>query len=164
MEEAPSQSDSDQEALSSLQTRPVPPDCIPEVPATHPPPTGVGLAGEDVGAVRSPPRPPPASARIPEPLPCCVGGSIPLQLAEQEGSISTERVGAILPILAACIDMSVAIIHMHIATTEAIESQLKCRKKKKNCSKEHIPSKHALPRVCVARRRVHGFTHILKEF
>ena len=131
MEVVASQSESDHEALPSLWTRPVRVACAPEVPATHPLSTGVGHACEMSGAVRSPPRPPPASPRIPAPLPCRVTGSIPLQLAQQEGSISTVRVAAILPILAACIDISVAIIHMHIATTEATDSQARCRKKKK---------------------------------
>lgn len=131
-EQAARQSDSNHVPLSSLCPRLANAAFAPEVPAAHPLPACVGLASETVVSARSPPRPPPtASPRIPAVL---AGGgtkSIPLQLPQEGGSISAFHVGNIVPLLAASIDMSVAIIHMHIATTEAIESQAKSRKMKK---------------------------------
>lgn len=88
------------------------------------------LPAEPEGVVRSPYRPPTASPRPPPVLPWCGTGSIPLELPEQQGSISSLHTRAILPVLALCIDMTVAIIDMQIATTEAIERQDRCRKKK----------------------------------
>ena len=139
MELSPHQSEYGQEDRSSPWTSPshaaripdVPSARIPDVSAAHPVSAAFDRAGEPAGTVRSPHRPPTAARRPPAVLPWCGTGSIPLELPEQQGSISSHHTREIVPVLATCIDMTVAIIQMHIATTEAIESQARCRKNKR---------------------------------
>lgn len=118
VEQPPPQSDSEHDNLSSPCSRPLHATCVPEVPAAHP-------LSMCAGVVRTPsPSPTTASPRSPPMLPRVGVASIPLQLTQQQGSIFKFDIGAVVPILSACIDLSVAIIQVHIAAEEAAKTKL----------------------------------------
>ena len=106
-EQLPFQSDSDQDLVSSPWPTPLHPACAAEVPAAFPRST----TGERLGIVQTPPpSPPTASPRSPAMLPHGGAANIPLQSTQNQRSLASFDIGAVVPILSACIDMSVAII------------------------------------------------------
>ena len=83
--------------------------------------------------------PPPAtkgSGALPL-LPFGGGVSIPLHPPlESEGEISEPRITAAIPVIMACINMSIAIMHMYTTTSEATKTQLSNKKRSKRCTKD----------------------------
>ena len=77
----------------------------------------------------SPPRASPPVPCKPPPPPCGDPATIPLHNAPTTRSITTLDLGHAIRIVLTCIDMCVAMVTMHIASTEATTSYLKTRKK-----------------------------------
>ena len=83
--------------------------------------------------------PPPAtkgSGALPL-LPFGGGVSIPLHPPlESEGEISEPRITAAISVIMACINMSIAIMHMYTTTSEATKTQLSNKKRSKRCTED----------------------------
>ena len=113
------QSDSD-DAPTSLQSTAIaafPP--LAEVPASPPLEQVRGRTGENLLPVCSLPLPARLSPCTAADLPADGACSIPLHQSHNRHSIPNCSIESVVPIMAACIDMCVAIMHMEIATTEA---------------------------------------------
>ena len=69
--------------------------------------------------------------------PCGEGTSIPLQAAASVGTNIAPPLTTVIPVIMACIDMSVAIMHMYTTTTEATKAQLANKKRRKRWAEDH---------------------------
>ena len=138
------QSGSEDVLPSSLAARSEVLPCGRDVPAVHPAVAYAALTGEPPVDVWSPPPPPAASPPTPADGPCLGEANIPLhpsQLLQSNPCLDARQV---VPLLAACIDLSVTIVQMHIAS----DIQGASRKKSKTSAAAawDLPSTHT--RVC----------------
>lgn len=127
LEQAAIQSGSDDDLPSSLRARSHVLPCGRDVPAIHPALAYAGLNGEPPVDVWSPPPPPGASPPTAAGDPCLGEANIPLHPIQPSQSNICLDAWTVVPLLAACIDMSVTIVQMHIAS----DTQGANRKKQK---------------------------------
>jgi hypothetical protein len=118
------------ETLSRSSAAMDPPACV----GTAPAPLSAAIPLVSVAPVRATEAPAPAPVVNPaEPpvSPCAGATSMPLHLAPQRRSVATAHVVSAIPILMACIDMAVIIMHMQTASMETARARIAYRTKKR---------------------------------
>ena len=117
------QSDSDAEAVPDVSPPLEALSFCRERPAPNPAPTTGTLATGALLETFSVVRPPPP-ASCPPPLSPCTGvDNIPLQAQPHRRTITTGQMASAMPLIVACINMAVTMMHMHMTTTDAIRTQ-----------------------------------------
>ena len=124
-------SDSDAETVPLVSPPLEAPACVREGPAPNPAPTTGTLPTGALLEAFSLLRPAPPASCAPPLSPCIGVDNIPLQAQPHRRTITTVQMTSAMPLIVACIDMAVTMMHMYMTTTEAIRTQRAHKKRSK---------------------------------